>query len=138
MDGSPGRRRGFRLLGLILLASITGCNQQDTEALARMGGKVSTHTRSCADEMGAKLDMPWLRTHREPSLQEKVQQRLRWDNTLTDAAFEVIVTDKEVELKGTAKDARQRQRALELAQTTAGVDKVTDSMTVREVEEAAK
>jgi osmotically-inducible protein OsmY len=71
-------------------------------------------------------------------LQEKIQDRLRWENTLTDVTVEVLVVNKEVELKGTVKTAQQRQRAIELAETVVGVDKVTDSIAQREAEDAAK
>ena len=50
----------------------------------------------------------------------------------------MIVKDKEVELKGQVKTAEQRQRAIELAEMLVGVEKVTDSLTVREADEAVK
>ena len=51
---------------------------------------------------------------------------------MTDIALEVTVKDKDVALKGTVKNASQRQRAIELAETVAGVDKVTDALVVRD------
>jgi osmotically-inducible protein OsmY len=51
---------------------------------------------------------------------------------LTDLKFEVAVKDKEVELKGMVKNALQRQRAIELAETLAGVERVVDSIKVGE------
>jgi len=120
------------LLALSCVVAMSGCNRQDTDALSRIGRKMSAQARSGADELSAKLDMPWKGANRDPNLQEKIQQRLRWENTLTDVTFEVQVKDKEVELKGTVKNALQRQRAIELAETVAGVEKVNDGIHVEE------
>jgi osmotically-inducible protein OsmY len=125
----------------LLIACLTtavGCNRQDAECLSRIGRKISAHAKSSAGDVGTKLDVGWSGAKKEPTVQEKIQDRLRFENTLTDVAFEVTVKDKEVELKGTVKTALQRQRAIELAETLAGVEKVTDAIVVREVEEAAK
>jgi osmotically-inducible protein OsmY len=99
---------------------------------------VATHAKNSAGDIGSKLDFSWTGSKREPSLQVKIQDRLRWENTLTEETFEVVVTDKVATLKGTVKTPQQRLRAIELAETVAGVDKVTDSIAVREAEEAAK
>jgi hypothetical protein len=123
---------------IALSFSIAGCNRQDTECLSRIGRKISAHAKTSSGEMGAKIDLGWAGMKREPGLQEKVQDRLRFENTLNDVTLEVLVKDKQVELKGTVKTASQRQRAIELADTVAGVEKVVDTIVVREAEEAAK
>jgi hypothetical protein len=129
----------MRLLSFTLvLLAVAGCNRQDTECLSRIGRKVAAHTKRNAGDVGAKIDVCWPGPKKEPSLQEKIQDRLRWENTLTDVKFEVTVKDKQVELKGTVKNAQQRQRAIELAETMVGVDKVTDVITVPEPDDAAK
>jgi len=117
------------LLGMFATLS-AGCNQHDAEALARIGKKIGAHAKAGAGDVGAKIDLSWA-GKREPSLREKIQDRLRFENTLADVAFEVSVTEKEVALKGTVKNASQRQRAIELAETVAGVEKVTDTISVR-------
>jgi len=122
--------RWFFLIGLVML--VAGCNRHDAEALSRIGKKVGAHAKNGASEVGAKVDLSWAGSLREPSLQEKVHDRLRYENTLTEIAFEVRVKDKEVELKGTVKTPSQRQRAIELAETVAGVEKVTDAIVVAE------
>ena len=93
---------------------------------------MTAHTRSNADDLAAKLDLRWAGSKKDPTLQEKVQDRLRFENTLTEISFEVLVKDKEVELKGTVKTDLQRQRAAELAETVAGVDRVTNSLQIAE------
>jgi osmotically-inducible protein OsmY len=123
---------------LALMTMCVGCNRQDADCLARIGRKVAAHTKNSAGDIGSKLDVSWAGSKKEPTLQEKIQDRLRWENTLTDVSFEVNVNQKEVELKGTVKNAQQRLRAIELAETLVGVNKVTDAITVKEAEEAAK
>jgi osmotically-inducible protein OsmY len=132
------RGPGWWVVVLLLVTASAGCNRQDAECLARIGRKISAHAKSSAGDVGSKLDFGWAGSKKEPTLQEKIQDRLRWESTLTDVTFEVVVKDKEVELKGTVKGALQRQRAIELAETLAGVEKVTDAIVVREAEEAAK
>jgi osmotically-inducible protein OsmY len=122
----------------LALTCAAGCNQQDADCLARIGRKVAVHAKSGAGEIGTKVDLRWAGARKEPTLAEKIQDRLRFENTLTEIAFEVNVKEKEVELKGTVKTALQRQRAVELAETVAGVDKVVDSLKVREAAEPAK
>src|SRR4051794_9095499 len=93
----PGARL---LLGFLLIACASGCNRQDTEAIPRMGRKIVAHARASADELSPKLDLRWKDGKHVPTLQEKIQERLRWESTLTEAAIEVHVKDNEVELKG--------------------------------------
>ncbi len=117
--------------------TLAGCNRQDTECLSRIGRKVTAHAKNSVGDVGGKLDLP--RTgRRDLTLQEKIHDRLRFENTLIDVNFEVTVKDKEVELKGTVNQAAQRQRAIELAETLAGVEKVTNSIQIREDAEAPK
>jgi hypothetical protein len=123
---------------VLFLGMATGCNRQDTECLSRIGSKIAAHTKKNTATLGTQVDAGWLGAKREPTLQEKVQDRLRYENTLTEVTFEVAVKDKEVELKGTVKTPQQRLRAVELAETLAGVSKVTDAITVSEPDEAAK
>ena len=116
---------------LLLLA--VGCNRQDTDCLSRIGRKLAAHAKAGSGEVGAKIDLSWA-GKREPSLQDKIHDRLRFENTLTDVAFEVHVNGKEIDLKGSVKTALQRQRAIELAETVAGVEKVNAEILVREAE----
>ena len=119
------------LLVAIVLTVTAGCNRQDTDCLSRIGRKIAVHTKNSAGDIGSKVDFSWA-GKRELSLQEKVQDRLRYENTLTDVAIDVQVWDKEVVLKGTVKTATQKQRVIELAETVAGVERVTDTIEVRE------
>jgi osmotically-inducible protein OsmY len=56
----------------------------------------------------------------------RVSARLRWDKTLSEAPIDVQTNGAVVELRGKVRDLTQRRRAVELAGTTAGVEKVND------------
>ena len=116
----------------IIMAS--GCNRQDTECLSRIGRKLAAQAKAGTGEVGGKIDLSWA-GKREPGLQDKIQDRLRFENTLTDVTFEVRVKDKEVDLKGSVKSPLQRQRAIELVETVAGVEKVNADILVRDAGE---
>src|SRR5436190_11241296 len=119
----------LRFLGATaLLISLSGCNRHDTDALARIGQRIAVHTRRNADEMSAKLELPWKDANKEPTLRAKIESRLRWDSALTECKFEIQTKEKEVELKGSVKTDEQRQRAIDLAQTVVGVDKVIETI----------
>jgi osmotically-inducible protein OsmY len=117
-------------------AGLAGCTQQDTECLARIGRKVLDRTQGAADTVRAHLGgdhVPNPATAlNEHGLKEKVETRLRWDALLTDAKIEVHVSGNEVELQGMVKNDAQRRRAGDLAETTAGVQAVNDSLKVEE------
>ena len=129
-----GKRRSSPafLLFLGLAALGGGCSRQDRECLSGIGRKImeraSTATASCRE----KLD--GLKSSRAGSdnLQDRVILRLRWEKVLADTAIQVVASGKDIELKGSVKNAEQRARATELAEATAGVDRVQVSLTVGE------
>jgi hypothetical protein len=124
------------VLALTLFSA--GCNRNDADSLGRIGRKLAARGKDSAGDVGAKFDLSLPASKKEPTLQEKIQDRLRYENTLTDVTLEVSVKEKEVELKGTVKTALQRQTAINLTDTVAGVGKVVDSIKVLELEETPK
>jgi hypothetical protein len=123
------RSGGWVLLGLAALAA--GCNRQDTERLARVGRRVVAKAEALTSDLRENLGDGWkgfCASTELAGLEARVAARLRWDKGLTDAAVTVHATGGDVELKGTVHDPTQRRRAVELAESTAGVEKVTDSM----------
>ncbi len=116
-----------RIFILAALAAAPGCNRNDADCLSRVGNKIAGHTKSNFTEIGGKVDFRWPGGRREPTLQEKIHDRLQFDKSLKDAALEVIVKDNEVTLKGKLANLDQRQRAVELAESVIGVEKVTDA-----------
>ncbi len=66
----------------------------------------------------------------EPDLAGRVSARLRWDKSLADVKIEVSASGSILELKGSVREPAQKKRVLELAESTDGVDKVTDNLEV--------
>jgi osmotically-inducible protein OsmY len=80
-----------------------------------------------------KLTKGWRAIHGggdDPTLDARVSLRLRWDKSLGDTLIQVRATDGVVELKGTVHDLAQRRRAVELTESTAGVERVTDALEI--------
>jgi hypothetical protein len=67
-------------------------------------------------------------------LDARVSSRLRSDKKLTDVSIQVRASGGIVELRGTVADLSQRRRAVELAETTVGVENVLDALVVPEVQ----
>jgi osmotically-inducible protein OsmY len=126
------RSLAFAIIVLPLIN--VGCNRQDAERLSSIGRKVAAHAKAGAGDLGPKLDAG---LKKEPTMQERIQDRLRCDKLLAEFTFEVTVKDKEVELKGAVKTAQQRQRALDLADIV-GIDKVTDAIVLADGDDAPK
>lgn len=127
------RTRTGLLLGLALVAA--GCGQ-DADILARVGKKSMSKVEGLAGETAGQMAQR-LESLRpgiaEPALVDRVSCRLRWDQALAGASIQVRLADGgAIELTGTATDAGQRRRAVELAESTAGVAKVIDLLTVPE------
>ncbi len=64
----------------------------------------------------------------EDALDARVSQRLRWDKSLADSPIQVNVSANVVKLTGNVTDLAQRRRAVELAESTVGVEKVIDAL----------
>ena len=123
-------RAGWLLIGLAFLVS--GCGKEDTERLASVGHKLALRAEALSGNDG-RLSRCWqaLRAEwSEPALDVRVGLRLRWDNNLGGAQIQVSNAGGTVELKGTVRNLTQRRRAMELAESTAGVEKVTDALEV--------
>jgi osmotically-inducible protein OsmY len=114
-----------RWLLIALLLGLAGCSHQDADRLARV-------TRRAAGKLEGLTD-GWqsLRVGWEGiTLDSRVSARLRWDKGLAGAHIEARASGTTVELEGTVADANQRGRAVEVAETTLGVEHVTDKLTV--------
>lgn len=127
----PVREMGKLLCLLPLL--LCGCTGEDNEHLGRVGRKIVDRAETLLGDPDGRLHRGWqtLRGEMgEVGLEGKVSQRLAWDKNLADARIQVRADGGAVELKGAVREAGQRKRAVELAESTAGVDKVTDSLEV--------
>jgi len=123
-------RRSYWLLAVGCLA-LTGCDGQDTDRLARVGRKVNAKFHALTGGPQEKLSSGWLAMRAnwdEVTLDTRVSARLRWDKVLANASIQVSATDGVVELKGKVADLNQRQRAVDIALSTAGVSEVKDNL----------
>jgi osmotically-inducible protein OsmY len=127
-------KRHFPLAWLLFLGvgALEGCSRQDTECLSSIGRKILE--RASATSAGCRDRLEGLKSSRidTNNLQDRVTLRLRWEKVLADTPIEVVVTGQEIELKGTVKTVEQRTRAVELAESTSGVDRVLVSLTMGE------
>ena len=117
-------RRAWCGLLLVLLA---GCNRQDTEALTRIAKKVQVRAEAVTGDVKNSAANSWQGVG-EFGIEGRVAARLRWDRSLADAKIEVSANGAIVELKGSVRDAAQKRRALDLAESTEGVDRVSDNL----------
>jgi osmotically-inducible protein OsmY len=124
-------RRGAILIMLLL----AGCSSDDTEGLARIArlsaAKFDEMTGGAPNKVTASLE--GMRANwNELALDARVSLRLRWEKDLQNAAIQVQARNGIVELKGKVTDLAQRQRAVQVAQSTVGVVEVVDSLELSE------
>ena len=85
-------------------------------------------------QLGEKLRHTWADIRKsvdELTVQGRVYGRLRWDKALANAPIEVTIQNEStVTLSGTVADEAARTTAVNLAQSTIGVGKVVDHLTV--------
>lgn len=124
------RARPFAVVALCLLPlwPLAGCSRSDSECLARIARNVAGRMGDATAEIKDSLGTGWQDVCGELGVEARVTARLRWDKSLADAAIEVKLHEGEIELKGTVKDPAQKQRAVEIAGSTAGVEKVADHL----------
>jgi osmotically-inducible protein OsmY len=116
--------RTFLAAALLVLC---GCNQQDADGLGRVSKQVLAQASTVTEPLRDRFDSG---VRGLASVKERVQARLQWDKQLADVAIEVHVAAGVVELKGNLKTDDQRQRAIELAENTQGVERVNDALQI--------
>lgn len=123
----------FTLAVLSCALSSTGCNKADNERLGKLGGVL----RQKAEKViagNSKVIRGWqtVPLHLgEVAVDARVSARLSWDRALADAEIQVQLLDGAVELTGQVRNGEQQRRAVELAQSTLGVEKVNDRLAIR-------
>ncbi len=121
-------RRTCFLIGLLFLG---GCQHKDADQLAKLGTKLSQKVEGFFLGHSGRLAQCWpsLPVHLgEVALDARVSARLRWDKKLAELGIQVHADGGTVELQGKVQDLEQRRRAVEIAESTNGVEKVTDKL----------
>jgi hypothetical protein len=125
---------GRKFLVVALVVSIVGCTLAmskpgDAQILTRVG-HVAANKIGDALPDSSKMAGPVnsLRNNDFLPVSERVKLRMRTDKSMEGANILVIIEGSEVKLRGEVKNASQRIRAVELAQSTSGVEKVTNEI----------
>jgi osmotically-inducible protein OsmY len=120
-----------RWIVLWAVLSLAGCEERELAALRKVGQRVVDKTEGLVQEAAERLAAraPEPAAVDTPDLAQRVRGRLQWDRKLAGQTITVQVQGDEVRLSGAIKDESLRQRAVELAESTLGVAKVTTTWT---------
>ena len=127
------RRRlsGMVGVGASFAALAAGCTSKDAEHLARIGQKTVGRANEISSGVNGQRVNGWQMVRsgvEEMTVDTRVTARLRWDKELRDVPIQVRASSGVVELSGTVQSLAQRRRAVELAERTAGVERVVDAL----------
>ena len=115
------------IAGLFLAAVPSGCDRTDGNRLANVGRKVAEKVQVLVPErtpFGAPITT-------SSNVEDRVKERFRSDRFLSPIQFEFAVDGSTIRLKGIVDDEVLKKRAVEIAGSTVGVDKVIDEVTVK-------
>jgi hypothetical protein len=117
-------------LGALLLMAVAGCSPGDGDVLRKIVRRAGDRLEDATRPVG-QLAGPGRNPAIATDLAARVQGRLRGDRYLSGARFEVREQGKGVVvLSGQVAEASVKQRALDLAKSTVGVERVTDEVKV--------
>jgi osmotically-inducible protein OsmY len=126
----------LRLLVLVLLALTAGCSSRDTETLARIGRKSVERMDAASAGNRNRLLGGWQALRgslSQASADSRVATRLRWDQQLGELDIRVrSMGPGIVRLEGMVPEGEMKKRALEMAHSTLGVEKVEDELKTEE------
>jgi osmotically-inducible protein OsmY len=122
----------MKLLPLVAILPVLsiGCNRTDGDKLARVGWKVTEKVQALIPSRTPFGDA--LPAGKQRGLEERVRERFQSDRYLASAAIEVVVDANGVRLRGQVNDEVLKRRALEIAESTVGVERVMDEIVVTE------
>jgi hypothetical protein len=115
----------------IVGGSLAGSKPTDAETLTRVGRKVADKVTAAMPDIAALAGpVAAIRTGEILSIEDRVRVRLRTDKALDGAKIIVIGEGGTIRLRGEVTGAPQTARAIELAQTSTGVEKVISELAV--------
>lgn len=118
-------------LPLLLAAclSLAGCKARDGDLLMEAARRLGDKFAACGGATPCEITARFRAAAGGASLGARVENRIRWDRYLKDSDIEVHLTGTGVvTLRGEAPDRALKQRAVELARTTVGVERVVDEL----------
>jgi osmotically-inducible protein OsmY len=132
----PTKPRGSksRLWASALLLVLVGCSEQEVAKIEKVTGKAWNKAEKSAKHVSVELglDLEGATTKLEDlTLPRRVQQRLQWDGLLKGAEIKVQIDQDQIVLTGSVRDETQRQRAVQLAESTDGVRTVKDILQIQ-------
>jgi hypothetical protein len=119
----------------VLTATIVLSKPGDLDILLRVGKKAAEKVQGgLPDARRAAGPLAAFRAGDALPVEERVRVRIQTDKQMAGADVTVVstATAGEVRLRGVVQTGTQRQRAIELAEGTAGVDKVLEELAVPE------
>lgn len=118
------------LVSSMVVATLCGCSKHDSEALSEVGRRVWDRCENAAGGPDGKAATSWQGVRaswNDANLDSRVYLRLRWDQQLSDANIQVkVLSPAVVEISGVLAEQELRTRAVQIAQTTLGVEKVEE------------
>ena len=111
---------------LLLIPLAAGCDSQDGDRLARVGRVVTNKVQALAPSRTPFADSIALNQNPE----DHVRSRIRSDRYLLAQSIDVSADGGTVHLKGSVDQEVLKRRAVEIAESTVGVDKVIDELNV--------
>jgi osmotically-inducible protein OsmY len=117
-----------RCLLIGLLVSLAGCTAGDGDVLRKIARKTGEKLHDTAGPLAAgSRAVPAAALRADVAV--RVEVRLLWDRYLADAGIEVRSEGKgAIVLTGQVADPSIKSRAVELAKSTVGVERVTDQI----------
>lgn len=129
------RGRRWVLPGVLALLAVTGCKDADRDQLRKVGSQTGSNLQDLAGGPRGKTAGILQGVRGTLSLRnsdDRVAARLRFDKGMQGADVTVkLLSPGVVELTGKVRSAEQKQLAVELANGTVGVEKVSDKLEVQ-------
>jgi osmotically-inducible protein OsmY len=116
------------LLPVVFTLSLTGCERADGDRLARVAARLTQHAQTLVPDR-TPFDSP-IGLAKNVNVVERVRERFKTDRYLTGLPIEIGGQEDTVRLTGQVDDLQLKSRAVEIAESTVGVETVIDEIVV--------